>query len=374
MEDIEGEHMDESNDTNMGDDQPTLAPATSRSSLLAFKMGSHDVTERAVDDHGKKQLNTASGADSNAMMRQSLENGAANETIQSPAKPVVKEIPAAFVPDYEEFMRQTDKYGAAKESPGLISDIGKGFDEIANGPKGPKADRRAYADAKEEINFGAFLKDDDDARLATLVSAAPKSPKASRQAAGGSSSRTGAAGGVRKPANSNAARPTTFAGHRSTQRSGQQPAGTRGADPRQPQPREDRSARSSNTPLKGGQHASQNLRSQSQTVESRDEGIAKFGSQAAEGSFQAQVNREAFQNHEKTARGESSSHRDGGSRPQRTNGHYKHTRPGFQTVIDLTGDPSDSDSEDVTYATLRHQEEQKRLDREKQKRYVPGGK
>jgi hypothetical protein len=428
--DADNEHMDESNDAYMGDDEPITAPATARSSLLAVKMGSHDVTERTVNDHGKKQLDAASGADSNAMMCQSLENGAANEPVQSPATPVVKKNP--FVPNYAEVMRQTDKYGAVKESPGLIPDIGNGFDEIANGAKGPKATRQAdptkiteedpvdfdleedtrhapedfkiteedldeiirkkdASHAPEEFkiteeDLEELIREEDTShapekfkptdlnyddvneslkkksRRVVSMSAAPKGPKASRQAAGGSSSRTGATGGVRKLANPSTARPTTSAGGRSMQDPGQPPASTRGTGRRQPQMREDRSARSTNAPLKGCQHASQNLRSQSQTIESRDEGVAKFGPQAAEGSSRAQLELEAFQNCKKTARGESSSQDRQVEEPDELPAVL------FERGLDKwlkEREANENNAENGSYADSREQEAQKRLAKEK---------
>jgi hypothetical protein len=227
--DADSERMDDNNDEPMGEDESTPTSP--------------------VDYHQPMEIEES----------QTMPLTMGKYTVTKPVNHIPeKKRTAAFVPDTS----QPRMYGAAKESPGLIPDIGDALDEITNGPKEPeeagsapfrldalkgsKATRQADPtkitdedfdefNAREEFKHTGQHYDDlneelKKSRRAATMSAAPKGPKASRHAAEESSSRTGANGGVRKLANSNTAGPTTFAGHRSMQDPGQRSASTQGAD------------------------------------------------------------------------------------------------------------------------------------------------
>lgn len=248
--DSEGEPMDDSDDTPMVDDEPTIAPATARSSFFPLKMGRHTVTKGVVDDPGKKQSIAALEVEFGKNSDAPLKNGAANKTTQpsqdiTPSDLLLGTESSGFQGPGVSFQaaRESNSHTTANSAVRApTSSVKEKWDfqgvmeqPLEAGrpeyklfaPKGPEATfqaaeksnsrttansavRQPASSVKEELDFDGVLKQPKKAGRAGFSLAAPKGPKATLQAARGTDSRTGANGGVKKLANSSAPRPAAI--------------------------------------------------------------------------------------------------------------------------------------------------------------------
>lgn len=199
----DGEHMDDSDDEPMGEAESTPAPSVTDGRPMEMDdselmggmsaaaaqpvismLGNHPVTKPVVDDT-IEMADVDLDAALDAIIREPLKKRPANNLTQSSERP----------------------------DPELV----KSLEEIARKPAGINASDR-------------------------------RDPRASRQVAGGSSSRARANGMARRPAESSSARPRRSAGVLPSQRPAQQHASTRDAGRRQQQPREGRISRPGKAP------------------------------------------------------------------------------------------------------------------------------
>lgn len=321
-------------------------------------------------------------------MQEPLKNSAANESTQPREK-----IPQPTLSDTFDVIVQADP-GDLRWS-------------LLQGPRvlrstAPRAPKAMHQVPRDEYDYDG---DEEEAsRRAGLRFPTPKGPRASRQAAGRSSSRTRGNGAVNKPPGLNTTRPGTSTRDRASQRPGQQPMGTRGDVRRQPRSRDNRNSGSGMAPPRGGTQAVRGRDSQPP----RDYGVAKYGDPTLQGggSFKvpegpslrmgqdsARNNLESQTGQFFDARGhalvlqslnsgtwqkDEQATRGGGSQPQRSQGgskrgpqiHKQEEGTLKKKEIDLYPRPH-SDSEELSPC---EQEAQKRIASDKAKRAAHGSK
>jgi hypothetical protein len=313
--------------------EPTPAPATAtrKAITMAHALGGYTVTKEVSDNKASEQLHASAPAPPSVKMEQqdqmsddddddtpdqsSVNQSAGHRATNTPAlqsRPAASEVPT--VP----------AYGGKHASDGKSMDDDEDMNsQRFEGSDDPDSEGEGQGDLMDEDDEDDYMSDGEPAfaptrpipgtgkafdgkAFDTIIgkSGVPSGPKKDRHAAGGSNRRTRANGAIQKRAGSNNATPRHHAHNPPSQNSTRRSNGT--GTPGAHQRESNRSANYGNASSRGNNQAHRGGRRQAtqpQTSKRRDEGIAKHGEQAPEGSALAQRQAASFQNRTRDARG-----------------------------------------------------------------------